>query len=53
MAMSKWMRWGSHLPRVRDKRNVSAVLEGKPVARQLLRRPGHRWENIFERILEK
>jgi hypothetical protein len=53
MTMSKWMRWASHLPTMRDNRNVNTVFEGNPVARRLLRRPAHRWEVKCERILEK
>jgi hypothetical protein len=44
---SRVMRWGGHVARMREKRNVYRILVGKPEGKSPLGRPRHRWvDNI-------
>jgi hypothetical protein len=39
------MRWAGHVAYIGKKRNLYSVLVGKPVRKQPLGRPRHRWED--------
>jgi hypothetical protein len=47
------MRWEGHVARMREKRNVSRLLVGKPEGKRPLGRPRRRWiDNIKMDLLE-
>jgi hypothetical protein len=42
---SRIMRWAGHAARMRDRRSVCMILEGRPEGKIPLERPRCRWED--------
>jgi hypothetical protein len=43
MVKSRRMRWGRHVARMGEKRNIYKILVGKPEGKRPLGRPRSRW----------
>jgi len=50
---SRRMRWVGHVARMVDSRRIYRVLVGKPEGKRPLGRPGCRWEDNIEMVLQE
>ena len=52
MIKSRRMRWARHVARMREMRDASRVMVGKPEGKRLLGRPMPRWEDNIKMDLQ-